>query len=71
MLLPTSKIEEFNKDLRELVNKHGLEVASNTPDFIIANYLVCCLKAFNTNVVTREEWYGRKTQEGETAEEGE
>jgi hypothetical protein len=49
----------FEKELRELINKHNEEGASNTPDFILAQYLEACLAAFNTATQQRETWYGR------------
>lgn len=50
-------MEDFKKDLQQLINKHSLEKYSNTPDFILANYLVECLMAFNYASSTREYWY--------------
>jgi hypothetical protein len=39
------------------------ENESNTPDFILAEYLLRSLQAFNVAVVHREKWYGRAPQE--------
>lgn len=50
---------DFQKELEQLLNRHSQENASNTPDFILANYLNNCLDAFNVAVARREEWYGR------------
>ena len=33
------------------------------PDFILAEYLTDCLRAFDKATVRREEWYGRKESE--------
>lgn len=49
----------LEKELEKLLNKHGAENGSNTPDFILAKYLMGCLEAFNAAVKIREEWYGR------------
>ena len=49
----------FEAELRELINRHSVENHSNTPDFILAQYLVSCLAAFNTATQQRETWYGR------------
>lgn len=51
--------EEFKKELERLINKYSMENGSNTPDFIIADYLVGCLDAYDTTVNAREKWYGR------------
>lgn len=38
---------EFQKELKTLINKHSMEQFSDTPDFVLAEYLNNCLKAFN------------------------
>ena len=48
---------DFKKELMSLLNKHSKEQDSNTPDFIIAEYLVNCLKTFNESVISRTLWY--------------
>ena len=52
----------FEKELQHLINRHNQENASNTPDFILAQYLAACLAAFNQAVQQRETWYGRDGQ---------
>lgn len=47
----------FQDQLRALINANSLEGVSNTPDFILANYLFDCLAAFNAAVDARESWY--------------
>jgi len=37
----------FRKELETLINKHSMENGSNTPDFILAEYLTDCLHAFD------------------------
>lgn len=51
---------EFRKELEELVNKHSKENGSDTPDFILAEYLNACLATFDAAINAREQWYGRK-----------
>jgi hypothetical protein len=53
------KHEAFQKELAALLNKHSQENGSDTPDFILAQYLNDCLAAWNRNVSGREKWYGR------------
>lgn len=53
-------MDDFRKELETLINRHSLENGSNTPDFILANYLVACLKVFDATLVEREKWYGRE-----------
>ena len=49
----------FEQELTSLINKYSMENGSNTPDFILANYLQDCLRIFNVTVQQRENWYGR------------
>lgn len=50
---------EFQKELETLINRHSKENESNTPDFILAQYIQNALYAFTTAIVQREKWYGR------------
>jgi len=50
---------ELRKDLAALINKHSRESESNTPDFILANYLAACLDAFDAALAAREKWQRR------------
>ncbi|HSR79099.1 MAG TPA: hypothetical protein VLN57_21175 [Xanthobacteraceae bacterium] len=49
----------FEKELSSLINRHSQEQASNTPDFILTQYLIGCLAVFTTATQQRETWYGR------------
>lgn len=55
--------EEFKKELERLINRFSMENGSNTPDFILADYLVGCLESYNETVKAREKWYGREIKE--------
>jgi hypothetical protein len=48
----------FNTELQKLINKHSLEQYSNTPDFILANYISGCLAAFELAMNSRDSWFG-------------
>ena len=50
---------DFISELRDLINRRSMENASNTPDFILAQYLTNCLRAWNQATQQRETWYGR------------
>jgi len=57
---------ELKKDLSTLLNRHSQENASDTPDFILAQFMLSSLNAFEAAVRSREKWYGRETSaEGE------
>jgi len=49
----------FIGELCVLINQHTMANASNTPDFILAQYLDGCLRAWNQATQQRETWYGR------------
>lgn len=53
----------FRRELTDLLNKYSQENISDTPDFILANYIQGCLDALNGAVVEREKWYGRKFED--------
>ena len=41
------------------LNRFSAENASDTPDWILAQFLLGCLAAWNQGVQQRETWYGR------------
>jgi len=46
----------FVKELEKLINKRCMENGSNTPDFILAEYLTGCLSAFDAATKARDRW---------------
>lgn len=58
---------ELIRDFEEVINKHSAENGSNTPDFILAEYLADCLTAFEIASRAREKWYGHQLVPGEGA----
>ena len=53
-------MSSFVEALRKLINERSQENASNTPDFVLAQYLTACLGAFNAAVQQRENWCERE-----------
>lgn len=51
--------ESFQNELTNLINRCSRENASDTPDYILAMYLLNCLEAFDQAVRQRENWFGR------------
>jgi hypothetical protein len=57
----TSSIEEqkliaainFREELISLINRYSMENGSNTPDIVLADYLIACLEAFDEAVTER------------------
>lgn len=52
MLMPM-----FQEKLEELIKNVNEEKESDTPDFILSEYLIDCLEAFNKAVNSRSTWY--------------
>lgn len=50
---------DLERELASVLNKHSAENASNTPDFILAEYLMACLTAFNAANNKCREWQGQ------------
>lgn len=53
-------------DISKLLNIVSAENASDTPDFILGEYLTRCLDAFDNAVRQREKWYGRPCGSGKS-----
>lgn len=49
-------ISAFKRDLAACINKHSAENGSDTPDFILAEYLYNCLQHYNTCVEEVNKW---------------
>lgn len=49
----------FRVELQKLINRESRENGSNTPDFILTEYLAQCLVAFDLAVQARDRYYGR------------
>lgn len=47
----------FEQELQRLINSHSQENGSDTPDFILAQYMQNCLTNFNIAVNARTKWY--------------
>jgi len=53
-------MKKLENEITELINKHSAENGSNTPDFILGEYLINCLKSFDKAVKIRDKWYGKE-----------
>ena len=52
--------KDFRKSLEEVINQYSKENGSDTPDFILAEYLDKCIEAFDAATKSRSEWHGGK-----------
>jgi len=55
---------ELREAIESAINRCCAENESNTPDFILAEYLTGCLAAFDKAVGTRDRWYGIAPEPG-------
>ncbi len=51
--------DDLEHAIAKALNRFSAENASNTPDFILAQYLLGCLAAWNQATQQRETWWGR------------
>ena len=52
------RVNEFQQELSALLNKHSIDNDCNTPDFILAEYLVQQLFAYGRVAKKNAEWHG-------------
>lgn len=52
--------DELRNKIAAAINSVSAENGSNTPDFILAEYLTDCLAAFDKASRARERWYGKE-----------
>ncbi len=52
----TNDLEAFRVELAALINRHSLENRSDTPDYILAEYLCGCLWSYELAVNKRSAW---------------
>ena len=52
-----SRMGNFEKELTKIINIYCMENQSDTPDFILAQYLMKCIEIFNETTNKRKEWY--------------
>lgn len=59
-------MSDLKSKIKQAVNSVSAENGSDTPDFILAEYICDCLNAFDKAVASREAWYGRRPSKEET-----
>lgn len=57
---------DIRSEIASVLNRHCRENKSNTPDWILAEYLLLCLDAFDSAVNARASWYGRMDEPGQS-----
>ncbi len=59
-------MQELKKEIECLLNKCCAENESNTPDFLLAEYLIECLKNFDNIIKKRDKWYNIYLEPGKS-----
>lgn len=54
-----NQAKQFRSELESLLNRYSCENGSNTPDFILAGFLIACLASFDLAVRHRATWNGQ------------
>ena len=55
---PVMQQTPFAEALEQLLNDHSREQDSNTPDFLLSEFLQGCLTLWNRTVIERDKWRG-------------
>jgi len=61
----TESRAQFRAELERLINKFSVEFESNTPDFILADYMMSCLCAFEATANARAKWYAPEADQAD------
>jgi hypothetical protein len=48
----------FEEEVRAVINRYSMENDSDTPDFILAQFVRGCLDNFAIATCRRDEWFG-------------
>lgn len=59
--------ESLEREIMSVLNRHCAENESNTPDHILAEYLMGCLQVWNAASTKRDRWWGHEPKIGGTA----
>ena len=57
-MLTTEPYKEFKAELTALLNRHSIENDTNTPDWVLAEYLCGCLEVLRVTVPNRDAYHG-------------
>lgn len=52
---------DFQKELMTLLDRYCIENESDTPDFILSQYMRECLNSYNVATLARDRWYNFDT----------
>lgn len=52
-------MSKLREEIGQALNRNCAENQSDTPDFILAEYLTACLTAFDNATLARAKWHGQ------------
>lgn len=52
--------KDLEKDIEVLMNQYNVDTMTDTPDFILAEYLMTCLRNYLVTKANTEEWFGKR-----------
>lgn len=58
--------KKLEKELREVINRNSIEGKSNTPDFVLAKYLINCLDIYAQAVNDRDKFSEHQPKDNKT-----
>jgi len=56
--IPADDRNEFRSEIKHALNRASAENGSDTPDHVLADYLLACPDAFDAATHARSSWYG-------------
>ena len=56
-------MNNLREEIESAINRNCAENGSNTPDFILAEYLTECLAAFDKACNRRKDWYAGQPED--------
>ena len=51
---------DLEKDIEVLMNQYNVDTITDTPDYILASYLMTCLRNYLITKATTETWFGKR-----------
>lgn len=57
------KYDELVREIASVCNRYSVENRSNTPDFLLAEFMLGCLNVYENTVNARADWHTRGTAE--------
>ena len=53
-------MSEFEHALKDLLNCYSMD--GDTPDYLLASFLMACLSAYNQTVTARDKWHNSEDE---------